>query len=129
MEWNAFKACCPSRSVLQHVADKWTVLIICALTGRTLRFGELRREVDGISQKMLTQVLRGLERDGLVSRTVYATVPPRVEYSLTDLGRGLVEILGPIHCWLASNMDNVLAARAAFDERVSALTDQAVEEA
>lgn len=117
MEWNAFKSCCPSRSVLQHIADKWTVLIICALTERTLRFGELRREVDGISQKMLTQVLRGLERDGLVARTVYATVPPRVDYSLTELGCGLVEILKPIHGWLDCNMHAVLTARAAFDER------------
>ena len=122
MEWNAFKACCPSRSVLQHVADKWTVLIICALTGRTLRFGELRREIDGISQKMLTQVLRGLKRDGLVRRTVYATVPPKVEYSLTSLGLSLVEILEPFHSWLSANMDQVLAARAAFDERGASLS-------
>ena len=120
MEWNAFKSCCPSRSVLQHVADKWTVLILCALTERTLRFGELRREIDGISQKMLTQVLRGLERDGLVRRTVYATVPPKVEYSLTELGLDLVKILEPIHCWLNANMESVLAARASFDERCTA---------
>jgi len=119
MEWNAFKSCCPSRAVLQHIADKWTVLIICALTGQTLRFGELRREIDGISQKMLTQDLRGLERDGLVKRTVYATVPPKVEYSLTELGQSLVEILEPFHNWLSANMDSVLTARAAFDARAT----------
>lgn len=117
MEWNAFKSCCPSRTVLQHIADKWTVLIICALTGQTLRFGELKREIEGISQKMLTQVLRGLERDGLVRRTVYATVPPKVEYSLTNLGQSLVEILEPFHNWLSVNMDSVLTARAAFDAK------------
>jgi len=103
--------------VLDRIADKWTVLIVGALEEKTKRFGELRREVGGVSQKMLTQTLRGLERDGVVVRTVYASVPPKVEYSLTRLGRTLVHILEEIRKWSELNIEDVLKARDDFDSR------------
>ncbi len=93
---DVFNADCPCRPILDRVADKWTALVMGALEPGTRRFQELRREVGGVSQKMLTQTLRGLERDGLVSRRVYATVLPRVEYALTPLGRDLIELPGAL---------------------------------
>jgi DNA-binding HxlR family transcriptional regulator len=113
--WNVFDDRCPTRKVLNRIADKWTVMIAVRLSQRTMRFGELKRDIGGISQKMLTQTLRGLERDGLVSRRVYAEVPPRVEYSLTPLGRTLVEILAQVKQWAEGNIDAILAAQHAFD--------------
>jgi DNA-binding HxlR family transcriptional regulator len=103
--------------VLDRIADKWTVLIVGALEEKTKRFGELRREVGGVSQKMLTQTLRGLERDGVVARTVYASVPPKVEYSLTALGRTLIRILEAIREWSEQNIEDVLKARVEYDCR------------
>ncbi len=117
MNWDVYNERCPTRMVLDRIADKWTVLIVGALDERKKRFGELRREVGGVSQKMLTQTLRGLERDGIVTRTVYASVPPRVEYSLTDLGRTLVGILEGIRAWSERNIEQVLKARSEFDGR------------
>ena len=117
MKWDAYNECCPTRMVLDRIADKWTVLIVGALEEKTKRFGELRREVGGVSQKMLTQTLRGLERDGVVVRTVYASVPPKVEYSLTRLGRTLVHILEEIRKWSELNIEDVLKARDDFDSR------------
>jgi DNA-binding HxlR family transcriptional regulator len=87
--WNVFDSNCPTRQVLDCIADKWTVLIIRRLADGTLRFAQLRRSVDGISQKVLTNTLRTLERDGIVTRRIYASVPPKVEYSLTSLGHSL----------------------------------------
>jgi DNA-binding HxlR family transcriptional regulator len=101
--------------VLDRVADKWSVLIVQCLSGGTLRFTQIRRAVDGISHKVLTNTLRGLERDGIVTRRIYATVPPRVEYSLTDLGKSLVGLVTAICSWAESNMDQVQAARALYD--------------
>jgi DNA-binding HxlR family transcriptional regulator len=115
MEWDVYNERCPTRMVLDRIADKWTVLIVGALEGNKKRFGELRREVGGVSQKMLTQTLRGLERDGIVARRVYATVPPRVEYSLTDLGRTLIGTLDAIREWSEKNIEDVLKAREEFD--------------
>jgi len=115
MKWDVYNEHCPTRVVLDRIADKWTVLIVGALEDRTKRFGELRREIGGVSQKMLTQTLRGLERDGIVARTVYATVPPKVEYSLTDLGRTLVRILEAIRDWSENNIEDVLKARTEYD--------------
>ena len=117
MKWDAYNECCPTRMVLDRIADKWTVLIVGALEEKTKRFGELRREVGGVSQKMLTQTLRGLERDGVVVRMVYASVPPKVEYSLTPLGRTLVHILEEIRKWSELNIEDVLKARDDFDSR------------
>jgi len=115
-KWNVFDARCPTRLVLDRVADKWTVMIVARLAARTMRFGELRRDIAGISQKMLTQTLRGLERDGLVARQVHLEVPPRVEYSLTPLGATLVGILTHIKEWAEGNIEAVLRAQRVYDE-------------
>jgi DNA-binding HxlR family transcriptional regulator len=102
---------CPSRVVLDRIAEKWTGLVILALSDGTLRFGELRERVGGVAPKVLTQTLRSLERDGLVVRTVYAEVPPRVEYRLTELGKSLREPLAAVQDWAERNVSRVLAAR------------------
>lgn len=110
---------CPSRSALDRIADKWTALVIGALEEGPRRFGQLRRDIEGVSQKMLTQTLRSLERDGLVARRVYPTQPPSVEYSLTDLGATLIEPLAAIRTWAEHHIDELAAAQAAFDGRRS----------
>ncbi len=115
MKWNVYEKNCPTRLVLDRIADKWTVLIVIALTKNTKRFSELQREISGISQKMLTQCLRGMERDGLVSRKVYPTVPPKVEYTLTDLGITLVHVLSEIREWSEGNIEKVLSAQKQYD--------------
>ena len=107
---------CHARDVLARVGDTWSVYVIHILgDARTLRFNELRKEVDGISQRMLTVTLRGLERDGLVARTVHPEVPPRVEYSLTPLGVTLRQILRGLVAWAGDHLQEVDAARAAYD--------------
>jgi len=103
--------------VLDRIADKWTVLIVGSLMHGTKRFGELRRDIEGISQKMLTQTLRAMERDGLVNRKIYPTIPPKVEYSLTESGKSLIQILLDIQDWSKNNVENILASRIAYDER------------
>jgi DNA-binding HxlR family transcriptional regulator len=113
--WNVFDSHCPTRQVLDRIADKWTVLIVQSLSGDTLRFAQLRRTVDGISQKVLTNTLRGLERDGIVSRRIYASVPPKVEYSLTNLGRSLCQLVGGVCQWAESNIERVDEARKEYD--------------
>lgn len=118
-KFDACAARCPSRDLLAQIADKWTVLVLGILIERTTRFNELRRRVEGISQKMLTQTLRGLERRGLVARVIYAEVPPRVEYSLTPLGRSLVKVLGALTDWAETHTEQVMAAQQRFDERQS----------
>ena len=117
MKWDVYNEQCPTRIVLDRIADKWSVLIVGSLVNKTKRFGELRREIGGVSQKMLTQTLRGLERDGLVARMVYASVPPKVEYSLTDLGSTLVHILEPIRTWSEQYIEVVLKARGNYDSK------------
>lgn len=102
---------CPTREVLDRVGDKWSVLVIVLLGQRTHRFNELHRAVEGISQRMLTLTVRALERDGLVSRTVYATVPPRVDYQLTELGRTLLVPLDALHAWAVTHRGDIQAAR------------------
>jgi DNA-binding HxlR family transcriptional regulator len=104
---NVFDSNCGSRRVLALIADKWTAIVVYALANGTMRFGQLQREVEGISQKMLTQTLRSLEREGLVERNVYATVPPKVEYSLTPLGETLKEPLGAICRWSEEHLPEV----------------------
>jgi DNA-binding HxlR family transcriptional regulator len=113
--WNVFDGSCPTRQVLNRIADKWTVLVLHRLADGTMRFAQLRRAVDGISQKVLTNTLRGLERDGLVARRIYASVPPRVEYSLTSLGRSLSDLVARICSWAEANIEKVQEARAAYD--------------
>ena len=114
---------CRLREVLDRVGDKWSVLVIYLLGDGTRRFMDLLRSIDGISQRMLTVTLRGLERDGLVTRTVYPVVPPRVEYALTPLGRTLLESIGPLMAWSMAHTADVGAARAAYDARPSASID------
>ena len=115
--YDVLAAACPTRQVINRIGDRWSLLVLYALEGGTLRFQELRRAVGGISQKMLTQTRRLLERDGLVERTVYPTVPPRVEYSLTSLGRGLSGRIAAIREWAYASMTEIETARAVFDAR------------
>ena len=110
---DVFNPNCDSRQVLALIADRWSMLVIYALSRRSRRHGELKRMIGGISQKMLTQTLRALERDGLVKRTVYDVVPPRVDYALTPLGRTLLEPLGAICRWAQNRLPQVRAARQA----------------
>lgn len=109
--WNPYSAHCPTRVVLDRVADKWTVLVLGLLEDRPVRFNQLRRQIEGISQKMLTQTLRNLEADGLVTRTVFPTVPVTVEYALTPLGRSLARTMEPVRRWAEENIDAILEAR------------------
>jgi DNA-binding HxlR family transcriptional regulator len=113
--WDVFNSLCPTRQVLNRIADKWSVLIIRQLSDGTLRFSQLRRAISGISQKALTSTLRGLERDGIVNRRLYASVPPRVDYSLTELGRSLVKLVAGICSWAEAHIEDVQEARQAFD--------------
>ena len=109
---------CHAREILARVGDKWSVYVIHVLgDARTLRFNELRSQVDSISQRMLTVTLRGLERDGMVSRTVYPEVPPRVEYALTPLGATLRQLVRGLVAWSGAHLMEVDAARAAYDAR------------
>ncbi|GHS86157.1 winged helix-turn-helix transcriptional regulator [Cellulomonas hominis] len=99
---------CPSRVVLDHVTSKWGVLVLVALSERTLRWGELRKVVEGISEKMLASTLRTLEQDGLVDRDAQPTIPPRVDYSLTPLGRELTDHMLPLMGWIMANAEGIL---------------------
>src|SRR5689334_2479382 len=112
-----YSADCPTRAVLDRVGDRWTVLVLLLLSDRTHRFNELSRAIEGISPKVLTQTLRALERDGLVTRQVYAEVPPRTEYSLTGLGRTLIDAVASLDRWARQHLDEVSAAQAAYDAR------------
>ena len=115
--YDVLAAACPTRQVINRIGDRWSLLVFSALEGGTLRFQELRRAVDGVSQKMLTQTLRALERDGLVRREIFASVPPHVEYSITPLGRGLSDHIAAIREWAYANMPDIEAARQHFDRR------------
>lgn len=116
---NVYAEDCPTRRALDMIADRWTVLVIGLLANGPTRFSALQRQIGGISQKMLTQTLRDLERSGLVSRTVYAEVPPRVEYALTELGETLCEPIRAIRDWAETNIDAVNRAQLSYDKRVS----------
>jgi DNA-binding HxlR family transcriptional regulator len=114
---NVYLKGCASRTVLDVIANKWTNLVVCALRGGPLRFGQLRRQLDGITQKMLTQTLRALERDGLVTRTLYPTIPPRVDYELTDLGRDAAGLFDGLIEWAQRHVAEISAARDRYDRR------------
>ena len=101
--------------ILNRIGDKWSVMVVGRLKGGTMRFSQLRRAIDGVSQRMLTLTLRNLERDGLVTRTVYAEIPPRVEYTLTDMGRTLTGPIGALWDWAAEHQDEVARARMLYD--------------
>jgi DNA-binding HxlR family transcriptional regulator len=108
---------CRAREVLQRVGDKWSVLVIDLLGQGTMRFTELHRAIDGITARMLTVTLRGLERDGIVTRTIHPVIPPRVEYALTAMGRTLLDTIGELVTWADSHLPEIDAARAAYDAR------------
>ncbi|WP_174187712.1 winged helix-turn-helix transcriptional regulator [Nocardia barduliensis] len=110
---DVYSAKCPTREVLDHIAGKWTVLIIDALADGTMRYTDLRNRIEGISQKMLTQTLRLLEADGFVTRTVHPTIPPRVDYTLTELGHSLRTPIAALRDWIESNINRIEAARRA----------------
>ena len=118
---DAYDRTCPCRQVIHLIGDKWTVLVVDSLADGPKRFGELRRRLDGISQKVLTQTLRALERDGLVSRTVYP-LPLAVEYALTPLGATTVSLLEAVRDWAETHLPDLEAARAEYDERIRAQT-------
>ena len=133
MEYDAFLAVCPSRKLLDRLSDKWVALVLtalgsdsthqpgadCAGEPRSMRYSELLRLLAGVSQKMLTQTLRSLERDGLITRTVTPTVPVTVTYELTDLGLSLRELMRGLKTWAEMHMDDVLASRESYDARVA----------
>ncbi|MEV5690979.1 winged helix-turn-helix transcriptional regulator [Micromonospora globbae] len=134
VEYNAFLAECPSRQLLDRISDKWVVLILCALARDTspgqpgaahadapkaMRYSEIARLLAGVSQKMLTQTLRSLERDGLLTRTVTPTVPVTVSYELTDLGLSLHHMTRGLRSWAQTHMADVLANRENYDARTS----------
>jgi DNA-binding HxlR family transcriptional regulator len=112
---------CPAQTVIEVLANKWALFVLAALReqGTPVRFTELRRMLGTVTQKMLTQTLRALERDGLVRRDVYPTVPPRVEYSITPLGVGIGELTNAVGEWAQSHARTILAARADYDERAA----------
>jgi DNA-binding HxlR family transcriptional regulator len=112
---NVYAADCPTRQILDRVGDKWAVLILLLLRDDTKRFNQLRRAIEGISQKMLSQVLKSLERDGLIRRRVIATVPVTVEYSMTPLGITLAGAVDPLRDWAEQNLKDVLAAQRRYD--------------
>ena len=118
-QFDIMEDACPTRQVLGRIADKWTMLVVLALGGGTLRFSQLRSRIRGVTQKMLTQTLRGLERDGLVSRKVHPTVPVTVEYTLTPLGHSLGEAVSVIRGWTYNHMNEIETARVRFDKAAS----------
>lgn len=120
MKWNPYAAKCPTRQLLDRISDKWVVLVLSLLNDGPKRFSVLKREIDGISQKMLSQTLRSLEQDGLLTRRVFATVPVTVEYELTALGRSLNSAMAPVVQWAIANMGRVLKARDTFESRPTA---------
>src|SRR6266536_1768356 len=115
---------CRAREVLDRVGDKWSLYVIHLLGGGTKRFRDLRRMIEGISQRMLTVTLRGLERDGLISRTVHPTVPPRVDYALTPMGRTLLDTVCRLVEWADAHLPDIDAARAAYDRRAALLSSR-----
>jgi DNA-binding HxlR family transcriptional regulator len=115
MAYDAYLATCPTRQLLDVLSDKWVCLVVNALATGPKRHSELARVIAGVSQKMLTQTLRGLERDGLVTRTVTASVPVRVDYELTDLGRSLLQLVSALEDWAETHIEDVQAARGIYD--------------
>ncbi|WP_225732363.1 MULTISPECIES: helix-turn-helix domain-containing protein [unclassified Nocardia] len=114
--YDVFNLNCPSRAIFDRLGERWTGLVLLALDPGPRRFSELRRQVQGITQKMLTQTLRGLERDGIVERRVFPTVPVTVEYELTALGRSLCTAIDGLRAWAVEHIDEISAARAEYEQ-------------
>lgn len=117
---NIYSPNCPTRKVLDLIGDKWTVLVMGVLKHGPQRFSAILHRVEGVSQKMLTQTLREMERNGLVTRTIYAQVPPRVEYELTSVGRTLTEPMAALTRWAEANIETVMSSQAEFDKQTVA---------
>lgn len=117
---DAFDPDCPTRVVLDRIGDKWTVLVIGALEGGPLRFTEVRARIGGVAPKVLTQTLRAMERDGLLTRTVHAQVPPRVDYELTTLGASLTAPIAMLTDWAETHLTQILASREGYDAALDA---------
>ena len=115
-----FAAMCPTRHLLNQVADKWSMLALIAIYNAPRRFNTLKREIEGISQKVLTQTLRRLERNGLISRSVVPTVPVSVTYAITPLGSSLAVMMETMRAWSVANIDRVLAAQSDYEDRAAA---------
>jgi DNA-binding HxlR family transcriptional regulator len=115
--WNMMKAACPTRQVIDRIANKWTMMVLLSLDEGTLRFSELRDRIEGVSQKMLTQTLRGMESDGLIERTVYPTVPVTVEYRLTELGASLSTTMDVVRQWAYRHIGDIETARRDYVQR------------
>jgi DNA-binding HxlR family transcriptional regulator len=116
--FDVFSNACPARLVLDHLGDKWALLVLHRLRCEPARFNALRRDINGVSQKVLSQVLKRLERDGMLSRTVFPTVPVTVQYALTPLGQTLTETVASLLDWAESNMGEIRAAQEAYDARL-----------
>ena len=114
-DFDILSPACPSRTVLRHVVDRWTPLVVTVLADGPSRFGQLRARVGGVTPKVLTQTLRSMERDGLVTRTQLPGVPPRVDYELTDLGRSLQAPIDALRTWIEANSARILAHRESYD--------------
>jgi DNA-binding HxlR family transcriptional regulator len=114
---DVYRANCPSRGILEHVTSRWGVLVLTALLERSYRFSELRRHIGGVSEKMLAQTLQTLERDGFVLREAQPVIPPRVDYSLTPLGREVAGQVAGLTRWVEAKVPDVLARRSAYDQR------------
>ncbi|MCG7259417.1 MULTISPECIES: helix-turn-helix domain-containing protein [unclassified Corynebacterium] len=119
IEYNVFMKDCPSRKLLDTIGSKWVTLVLTTLSGRTLRYSQIREEIAGISEKMLTQTLRNLERDGLALREVTASIPPRVDYRLTPLGESLVTPIMALRSWAENNMGAIETAQQRYDAEES----------
>jgi DNA-binding HxlR family transcriptional regulator len=113
--YNVYMENCPTRMVLDRIADKWAVLLLIRLEDGPVRFNQLKRDIEGLSQKVLSQTLKRLERDGLITRTAYPTVPVTVEYAMTPLGQTLRETVSHVRDWAETHIEAVLAAQAAYD--------------
>jgi DNA-binding HxlR family transcriptional regulator len=125
VETSVYAKNCPSRQVLDRIGDTWSVLIVGSLKGGPLRYTELAQRIPGVSPKMLTQTLRALERDGLVTRTVHAVVPPRVDYALTTLGRSLLGLVDALQQWAETHIGDVIEARETYDARATSQSSAA----
>lgn len=120
MRGDAYDPGCPTRQILDRIGDKWAILILLSLTEGPVRFNALRRRIGGISQKVLSQALKSLERDGLITRTAIATVPVTVEYAMTPLGRTLIAIVDDLARWAETNLETMMAAQSRYDEALAA---------
>lgn len=118
-EWTPYAADCPTRVMLDRIGDKWAVLVLGLLVDKPVRFNQLRRAIQGVSQKMLSQTLKSLERDGLVDRRVFPTVPVTVEYSITPLGRTLAATVDALRRWAETHIEDVLAAQRRYDANIA----------